>query len=148
MPFGLRNAPATFQRLMNKVVRGLEGCAVYLDDVVVFSDTWEEHLERVRALFDRLHWARLTVNLAKCEFAKATVTYLGKVVGRGEVRTIEEKVKAIQDFPVPTTKKELLRFLGMAGYYREFCPNFASVSVPLTDLLKADVKYVWSSLCQ
>ncbi len=148
MPFGLRNAPATFQRLMNKVVRGLEGCAVYLDYVVVFSDTWDEHLERVRALFDRLLWARLTINLAKCEFAKATVTYLGKVVGQGEVRTIQEKVKAIQDFPVPNTKKELLSFLGMAGYYREFCPNFASVSAPLTDLLKADVKYVWSSICQ
>lgn len=118
MPFGLCNAPATFQRLMNKVVRGLEGCAVYLDDVVVFSDTWEEHLQLVRALFDRLRWAQLTVNLAKCEFAQATVTYLRKVVGCGEVRTIEEKVKAIRDFPVPTTKKELLRFLGMAGYYR------------------------------
>ena len=148
MPFGLRNAPATFQRLMNKVVRGLEGCAVYLDDVVIYSDTWEKHLEQVKALFDRLLWAQLTVNLAKCEFAKATVTYLGKVVGQGEVRTIEGKVRAIRDFPVPTTKRELLRFLGMAGYYREFCPNFASVGAPLTDLLKGDVKYVWAPICQ
>ncbi|TKS65190.1 Retrovirus-related Pol polyprotein [Collichthys lucidus] len=72
MPFGLRNAPATFQRLMNKVVCGLEGCAVYLDDVVVYSESWEEHLHRVKALFDRLLWANLTINLAKCEFAKAT----------------------------------------------------------------------------
>ena len=148
MPFGLRNAPATFQRLMNKVVHGLKGCAVYLDDVVIYSDTWEEHLERVRALFDRLIWARLTINLAKCEFAKATVTYLGKVVGQGEVRPIHAKVLAIQAFPVPSTKQELLRFLGMAGYYRGFCANFASVVAPLTELLKADVKYVWSTLCQ
>lgn len=71
-------------------VQGLDGCAVYLDDVLVFSDTWEEHLERLRALFDRLLWAQLTVNLAKCEFAKATVTYLGKVMGQGEVRTIQD----------------------------------------------------------
>ena len=87
MSFGLWNAPATFQRLMNRVVSGLEGCAVYLDDVVVFSDTWEGHLSRNHALFDRLADAQLTVNLAKCEFAKATVTYLGKVVGQGHVRT-------------------------------------------------------------
>ena len=116
--------------------------------MVIFSDTWEDHLVRLRALFDRLLWARLTVNLAKCEFAKATVTYLGRVVGQGEVRTIQEKVRAVQEFPVPTTKRELLRFLGMAGYYRSFCPNFASVCAPLTDLLKDDVKYVWSPICQ
>ena len=81
MSFGLRNAPATFQRLMNLVVSGLDGCAVYLDDVVIYSDTWEEHLVHIRKLFDRLKDAHLTVNLAKCEFAEATVTYLGKVVG-------------------------------------------------------------------
>lgn len=148
MPFGLRNALATFQRLMNKVVRGLEGCAVYLDDVVIYSDKWEEHLEQVRALFVSCAQTSLSVNLAKCEFAMATVTYLGKVVGRGEGRPIQEKVKAIWDFPVPTTKKELLCFVGMAGYYWQFCPNFASVSAPLTDLLKLDVKYVWSFICQ
>lgn len=84
MPSGLRNAPATFQRLMTKVVCGLDGCAVYLDDVVIYSNTWEEHIHGVQALFDRLVWARLTVNLSKCEFAKATVTYLGKIVGQGE----------------------------------------------------------------
>lgn len=148
MPFGLRNAPATFQRLMNQVVGGLEGCAVYLDDVVIYSDTWEDHLKRIRALFDRLVWARLTINLAKCEFAKAIVTYLGKVVGQGEVRPINAKVLAIQEFPIPSTKKELMRFLGMSGYYRGFCPDFASVVTPLTELLKTEVKYVWSPSCQ
>lgn len=83
MSFGLRNAPATFQRLMNGVTTGLDGCAVYLDFlyVVVYSDTWEQHLLRIRTLFERLVEARITVNLAKCEYAKATVTYLEKVVG-------------------------------------------------------------------
>lgn len=148
MPFGLRNAPATFQRLMNLVVRGLDGCAVYLDDLVVFSDTWEDHVSRLRAVFVRLSEAGLTVNLAKCEFAKATVVYLGRVVGQGSVRPVRAQVEAIDSFPPPQTKKELMRFLGMVGYYRCFCPNFSSVVSPLTDLLKAGRKYVWSLLCQ
>ena len=148
MPFGLRNAPATFQRLMNIVVDGLIGCAVYLDDVVVFSDTWEDHLQRITALFDRLVWAQLTVNLAKCVFARATVTYLGKVVGQGEVRPVEAKLETIKNFPPPVTKKDLMRFLGMVGYYRSFCKNFSSVVAPLTDLLKSKVKFVWSERAQ
>lgn len=148
MPFGLRNAPATFQRLMNTVVSGLHGCAVYLDDVVIYSDTWEEHIDRIKALLDRLVWANLTINLAKCEFARATVTYLGKVVGQGQVRPVEAKVAAIQAYPAPATKAELMRFLGLAGYYRCFCANFSTVVAPLTHLLKAGVKYIWSSQCQ
>lgn len=80
MSFGLRNAPATFQLLMNRVVSGLEGCAVYLDDAVVHSQMWNEHDCRLRALLARLLEAKLTINLAKCEFVEATVTYLGKVV--------------------------------------------------------------------
>ena len=90
MPFGLRNAPATFQRLMTKVLGDLEGCTVYLDDVVVCSDTWSSHVERVRALFMRLAEARLTINLAKCEFAQATVTFLGRIVGQGKVRPVAD----------------------------------------------------------
>ena len=148
MPFGLRNAPATFQRLMNRVVAGLEGCAVYLDDVVIFSDTWSEHIERAKALFDKLVWAQLTVNLAKCEFARATVKYLGRVVGQGKVRMVQDKVQAIIDYPPPTTKGELRRFLGLVGYYRSFCKNFSSVAEPLTRLLKKDVLFIWSTKCQ
>ncbi|KAI2645271.1 Retrovirus-related Pol polyprotein [Labeo rohita] len=148
MSFGLRNAPATFQRLMNRVVFGLEGCAVYLDDVIVFSGTWEQYLVCLRALLTRLAEACLTVNLAKCEFAKATVSYLGKVVGQGKVRPVQAKVLAIQQFPSPSTKKELMHFLGMVGYYRGFCSNFSTVVSPLTDLLKSSVKFDWSENCQ
>lgn len=148
MSFGLRNAPATFQRLMNRVICGLEGCAVYLDDLVVFSDSWESHLKRLRSVLRRLADARLTVNLAKCEFAKATVTYLGKVVGNGEVRPMHAKVQAVQNFPSPTTKKELMRFLGLVGYYRSFCRNFSTVVAPLTDLLKGKTKFIWSNTCE
>ncbi|KAL2080855.1 hypothetical protein ACEWY4_022708 [Coilia grayii] len=148
MSFGLRNAPATFQRLMNMVVSGLKGCAVYLDDAVTYSDTWPEHLNRIRALFARLADARLTINLAKCEFAQATVEYLGKVVGQGQVRPLQAKVRAIHNFPVPVTKSDLRRFLGMVGYYRNFCLNFSSVAAPLTNLLKTCVKYEWTPACQ
>lgn len=148
MPFGLKNAPATFQRLMNHVVAGLEGCAVYLDDLVVFSDTWPSHLQRIRSLFVCLAEANLTINLAKCEFARATVTYLGRVVGQGRVAPVGAKVAAVAGFPQPTTKKELQRFLGLVGYYRSFCRNFSSVVFPLTELLKANVKFVWSGDCQ
>lgn len=89
--------------------------------------------------------AKLTVNLAKCEFARATVVYLGKVVGQGQVRPVRAKVLAIDKFPAPTTRKELQRFLGMVGYYRSFCRNFSTVVCPLTDLLKEGVKFVWSA---
>ncbi|KAI2643088.1 Retrovirus-related Pol polyprotein from transposon 17.6 [Labeo rohita] len=148
MSFGLRNAPATFQRLMNRVVTGLEGCAVYLDDVVVYSQTWDEHLRRLRALFVRLAKAKLTINLVKCEFVKATVTYLGRAVGQGEVCLIREKVHAVDRFSAPSTKKELMRFLGMIGYYHSFCANFSTVVAPLTDLLKSKRKFEWTANCQ
>ena len=112
MPFGLRNAPGTFQRLMNRVVARLAGCAIYLDDLVVYSDSWFSHMQQVRALFDWLSQAKLTVNLAKCELARATVTYLGRVVGQGQVAPVCAKVLAVELFPQPATKKELLRFRG------------------------------------
>lgn len=138
-----------FQRLMNTVVSGLEGCAVYLDDVVVYSDTWSQHVDRIRNLFARLRDASLTVNLAKCEFAKATVTYLGKVVGQGQMRPVHAKMEAIAQYPVPTTKKELMRFLGLVGFiYCSFCKNFSTIVAPLTDLLRERAEFLWSKSCQ
>lgn len=89
----------------------------------------------------------LTVNLAKCEFTRATVTYRGHVVGQGEVCPVQAKVAAVESFPPPATKRELMRFLGLIGYYRSFCKNLSSMVCPLTDLLKDKVKFVWSSHC-
>lgn len=86
MPFGVRNAPATFQRLVNTVLSGLSGCEAYLDHVVVSSSWWDDHMQQLQAVFGRLRDAKLTLNLAKCEFGQAAVTYLGKVVGRGQVK--------------------------------------------------------------
>jgi hypothetical protein len=147
MPFGMKNSPATFQRIMNQVVSGLEGCETYIDDIVIYSETWEEHLEIMRKFFERLRKAGLTINLAKCEFGQATVTFLGHVVGQGQVKTIDAKIEAICNFPKPVTRKELMRFLGMAGYYRKFCPNFSTISDPLTRLLRKGQKFDWSLEC-
>ena len=147
MPFGMKNAPATFQRMMTEVVKGLDGCGVYIDDIIIYTSDWENHITVMEQLFERLSTAELTVNLKKCDFAKATVTYLGHEVGGGMVRPIEAKVEAISNFPIPNTKKELMRFLGMAGFYRKFCQNFASVISPLTELLRNNAKYEWSDLC-
>ncbi len=148
MAFGLRNAPATFQHLINIVLGDFANCKAYLDDIVVFSSNWREHVNTLFTVFTRLLNASLMLNLAKCEFAKATVTYLGKHVGQGQVRPVAQKVQAIVDFHVPHMKRELRRFLGMAGYYSAFCRNFSDVVLPLTNLLRSSQKFLWSDECQ
>ncbi|KAL0148642.1 hypothetical protein M9458_056082, partial [Cirrhinus mrigala] len=148
MAFGLRNAPATFQRLVNLVLAGVPNCNAYLDDLVIYSADWTEHMRLLRTVFERLANANLTLNLAKCEFGQATVIYLGKEVGQGQVRPVEAKITAILEFPVPTTRRELRRFLGMAGYYRSFCKNFSTIVSPLTALLSPSKSFDWSVECQ
>ncbi|KAL5015543.1 hypothetical protein ScPMuIL_007374, partial [Solemya velum] len=147
MLFGMKNAPATFQRLVNSVISNLEGCDGYIDDVINYHDTWEDHLRGIREFFERLTTMKLTVNLLKCEFCHATVEFLGHVVGQGQVKPVQAKVESIIDFPTPGGKRKLMRFLGMAGYYRKFCQNFSVIAAPLTALLKKNVKFVWSDEC-
>ena len=89
----------------------------------------------------------LTINLSKSEFGQAQVTYLGHVVGLGEVKPVSAKVEAIANFPPPESKKQLMRFLGMAGYYRRFYPNFVAVAEPLTQLLSESIRFIWSDWC-
>jgi hypothetical protein len=124
MPFGMKNSPATFQRLIHMLISGLHGCDAYIDDAIIYYNEWEEHLKTIRAFFDRLSDAKLTVNIAKCEFCHAILTFLRHIVGQGEVKPIDAKVKVISEFPVPTCKRQLIRFLDIAGYYRKFCNNF------------------------
>ena len=148
MPFGMKNAPATFQRMIHALLKDIAGCEAYIDDVIVYSETWDDHLKTIHALFERLAEANLTVNLAKSEFFHATVEYLGHKVGQGFVRPISAKVESINNFPSPSNKKELMRFLGMVGFYRKFCPNFSTVVGPLTNLLQKRAAYEWSELCE
>ena len=142
------SAFATFQRLVNNVICGLDGCDAYIDDVIIYSDSWSDHLQRIRKFFERISKAKLTVNLAKTEFCHATVTFLGHLVGQGHFKPLEAKVNAISEFPVPKCKRQLMRFLGMAGYYRKFCKNFSGIAEPLTNLLKKSTKVKWNDKCQ
>ena len=118
MPFGLSGAPATFQRMMDQILSGYkEFSAAYLDDLVVFSDTWAEHLKHLRNILERLKSAGLTAKLKKCHFGMAECRYLGHIVGSGVVRPEHDKIRAVRTFRVPRTKKEVRTFLGVTGYY-------------------------------
>ena len=117
------------------------------NDLVIYSDTWEQHIVQLRDHLCRLQKAKLTVNLVKSEFCHAHVIFLGYVVGQGQVAPVTAKVEAIQKYPIPKDKWDLMRFLGMAGYYRKFCHNFAAIAVPLTTLLQKKQKFIWSAVC-
>ena len=147
MPFGMKNAPATFQRIMSHTILGLEGVSCYLDDIVVISDTWSEHVVRLEKLLSRLSQVGLTINLAKSCFGQGTVNYLGHVVGQGTTRPKTANIENVLQFPQPIDRKSLMRFLGMCGFYRRFCHNFATVAAPLTDLTSTKVKFLWTSAC-
>ena len=133
--------------MIHAIVQGLAGCEAYIDDVIIYSSTWEEHIKIMKELFERLKKANLTVNLAKSDFLRATVEYLGHVVGQGCVKPIKAKVDAVVKYPSPTGKKDLMRFLGMVGFYRKFCHNFSTVVAPLTNLLQKNIKFQWTDQC-
>ena len=137
MPFGLSGAPASFQKLMDRILRGSqEYSEAYLDDVVIFSKTWEEHLKHLTDILERIRKAGLTVKLGKCQFAMSQCVYLGHVVGNGMVKLERSKVETIENFPVPENKREIRTFLGLTGYYRKFIPDYATIAAPLLDLTK------------
>ncbi|CAM5118741.1 unnamed protein product [Eretmochelys imbricata] len=137
LPFGLRNAPTTFQRLVDNLLAGFGEFAVaYLDDVAIFSDSWAEHLEHLHAVFQHLREAGLIVKAKKCQIGLNRVTYLGRQVGQGTVNPLQAKVNAIQKWPVPKSKKQVQSFLGLAGYYQRFVPHYSQIATPLTVLIR------------
>lgn len=150
MPFGLHGAPATFQRLMDRVLAGCDQyAAAYLDDVVVYSGSWQEHLRHLTDILKRLQEAGLTINTTKCSWAQMEVRYLGYLLGHGQIRPQVEKLKAIQNITRPQTKKQVRSFLGLIGWYRRFVPHFASLATPLTDLTKkSPAKFCWTNECE
>ncbi len=149
MPFGLVNAPATFQRLMEIVLSGLarEGCLVYLDDVIVMGSTLEEHNANLTKVLDRLREAGLMLKPQKCKIAQTQVEYLGHIVSGGGIHTDLMKLQAVSEFPRPTNLKALRSFLGLTSYYRRFIPNFARVAAPLHALTKKDAEFAWTTQC-
>ena len=144
----MKSSSAKFQRLINTIIAGIEHCEAYIDDAIIYNNEWNHHLETIEAFYDKLSEAKLTINLAKSEFCHATLTFLGLVVGQGKVKPIEAKVEAISDFPVLTCKRQLMRFLGKAGYYRKFCNNFSVIAEPLTNSLSKRMRFKWTSDCQ
>lgn len=142
MPFGLKNAPSTFLRLMNRVLSGLIGtsCLCYMDDIIIYGKTIDEHFQNIELVFKRLQSFNLKVQLDKSEFIHTEIPFLGHIVSDKGIRPNPEKIIAITNMKIPSTTKQLKSFLGIIGYYRKFIHNFAEKTKPLTKKLKKDAK--------
>ena len=154
MPFGLRNAPAVLQRLMQNVLAGLnpedaaDFVSVYLDDILVFSETLDEHLEHLRAVINRLAAAGLMLKPSKCHFIREEVEYLGYCITQEGLQPTSRHVTAVKDFHVPQNVKEVRQFVGLASYYRRFVPGFSKIAEPIYALTKKGAVFAWTAECQ
>ena len=150
LPFGLVNSPATFARLMDQVLNGLhwETCLVYLDDILVFSKTFDTHLERLQWVLDRMRDANLKLAPKKCHFFQSEVPFLGHIVNREGISTDPAKTEAIKTWPEPKNVKEVRSFLGLCSYYRRFVKGFADIAKPLHQLTEKDRIFKWDMDCQ
>ncbi len=149
MPFGLCNAPATFQRLMDLVLAGVQwtSCLVYQDDIIIFGRTFQEHLQNLQAVFEQLRQAGLRLKPPKCSFLQSEVLYLGHVVSREGVATDPSKTDKVSSWPTPTSVQEVQQFLGLASYYRRFIRNFAHIANPLHQLTERGRVFKWTEEC-
>ena len=146
MPFGLTNAPATFQRMMDEVLqeeRDEEFVIVYLDDIMINSKNFEEHLVHVRRVLEKLRNTGMIIKLKKCEWGKRNIEYLGHIVGKDGLKPNEKNITAIKNMKRPTNKKEIQSFHGLCNYYRKFVKNFSKIMKPINQLVKKNVKFEW-----
>ena len=156
MPFGLTNAPASFQCLMESCLgeMHLKSRIIYLDDIIVFSEIPEEHIEKLRGVFEKLSAAGLRLKPSKCEFFKSRITYLAHVVSKDGIETEKKKVIAIQELPIPKTVTEVCSFLGFTNYYCKFVPKYAQIAQPINQLVsgenanKKEALVEWNEECQ
>ena len=140
MPFGLTNAPATFQHLMESCLgeMHLKWCIIYLDDIIVFSKMPEEHIERLRGVFEKLSAAGLQLKPSKCEFFKSQIVYLGHIVSKDTIETDPKKITADKKWPVPGTVTEVQRFWGFMNYYHKFTQKYAHIARPINQLVSGE----------
>ena len=150
MPFGLMNAPISFQTLMSGVLREMnfKSVLVYIDDVLIYSSDFESHLRDLEQVFQKLREAGLTLQPSKCHFAVKQLKFLGHVISRHAVEVDADKTKIMSEYPVPKKQKEVRSFIGMANYYRRFIHNFARIAAPLNALLKKDIAFKWTADCK
>ena len=147
MPFGMCNAPATFQRMMNNILKDQIGktLLVYLDDVTIFTKTFDEHLQALKWVLDRLREEGLFLKPKKCTFATHQMSFLGFIVDKDGLRTDPAKVEAVATFPIPTNRSEVRAFLGLALYYRRFIKGFSTIATPLNELLRKSNDGNWKT---
>ena len=150
LPFGLTNAPATFQALMNKILQPYldKFCVVYLDDILIFSRSPEEHMQHLQLVLEALEQNELYVGLSKCAFGLQEVGFLGHVVSANGIKPDPAKVTAVAEWPTPKSLKEVRSFLGLTGYYRRFIRHYSDKALPLTELTRADTPWCWGSAQQ
>lgn len=137
MPFGLSNSPATYQRLMEEILGDLHlnTCMIFLDDIIIFAKSYEEHMKRLEEVFNRLRTAGLKLSPKKCSFLMQRVKYVGHIVSKKGIETDPEKTERVRNWPTPKTPEDVRRFLGFIGYYRRFIKNFSKIAKPLTALM-------------
>ena len=147
-PFGLAQAPAYFQRLVNEVLSGLTFAFGYLDDTLIFSPDMETHLKHLRILFERLGSTDLKLKEVKCNFLKKHIQYLGHIISGEGIAPVQEKLESIQNMLPPRNSKEVKQFLGLIGYYRKFVPHFSDLARPLNALTWKETVFEWTQICQ
>ena len=149
VPFGLAQAPAYFQQLISMVLQDCRDFMMaYLDDIIIFSRTPEEHLIHIEIIFQKLKVAGLKLKESKCDFFKSEIHYLGHLISDKGIQPLPEKLDTIQNMPHPQTPKEIKQFLGLTGYYRKFIPHFSEISRPLAKLTAKDSQFKWTPQCQ
>ena len=150
MPFGLTNAPATFQRLMDRLFHDIKDkyILVYLDDINIFSTTFEEHLEHLREILERFRHANLKLNLDKCHFCQRELAFLEHIISSDGILPDPAKVDKVKNFPIPTNLTELRGFIGLASYYYYSIQDFVTIVKPMNHLLRKNISYIWNEDCQ
>ena len=147
MPFGLCNAGATFQRVIEKIIKGIDSATAYIDDLLSFSKTFDLHLTHLRVLFERLKNCNIKVKTSKCKIACDELMFLGYKISDKGISIDNSRTDSLKNYPIPTKAKHVKQFLGMAGFYRHFIKNFADIVEPLNHLTRKHTKFFWSDDC-